>query len=127
MLIIGSNAAIFNKIHNGEEPRDTDVICTFSELQALLRAMREDGTLKRSVPLDANHWHIVDSKGWNFEAEIAWEGSSGAALLALEGNEEGREGFATKEALLALKLSHRYKKDSPHYLKTMRDIQSYRA
>jgi len=33
MLIIGSHAAIFNKIHNGEEPRDTDVIGTLARSQ----------------------------------------------------------------------------------------------
>jgi hypothetical protein len=77
--------------------------------------------------LDENHWHIRDHTGWNYEFEIAWPGSSGEALLKLEGNEEHREGFATKEACLALKLSHRYKKDSPHFLKTMQDIRYYRA
>jgi hypothetical protein len=132
MLIIGSNAAVFNKIHNGEEPRDVDLIGTFDELQALIRAIKEDAAnagsrIQLSVPLDENHWHIRDHTGWNYEFEIAWPGSSGEALLKLEGNEEHREGFATKEACLALKLSHRYKKDSPHFLKTMQDIRYYRA
>lgn len=136
MLIIGSHAAIFNKIHNGEEPRDTDVIGTFSELQSLIKEMKKDALrethaagvgLQICAPIDASHWHIRDHNGWNYEFEIAWPGSSGELLLKLEGNEEGREGFASKEACLALKLSHRFKKDSPHYLKTMRDIQSYRA
>ena len=136
MLIIGSHAAIFNKIHNGEEPRDTDVIGTFSELQSLIKEMKKDALrethaagvgLQICAPLDASHWHIRDHNGWNYEFEIAWPGSSGELLLKLEGNEEGREGFASKEACLALKLSHRFKKDSPHFLKTMRDVQAYKA
>lgn len=136
MLIIGSHAAIFNKIHNGEEPRDTDVIGTFSELQSLINEMKKDALrethaagvgLQICAPIDASHWHIRDHNGWNYEFEIAWPGSSGELLLKLEGNEEGREGFASKEACLALKLSHRFKKDSPHFLKTMRDVQAYKA
>lgn len=136
MLIIGSHAAIFNKIHNGEEPRDTDVIGTFSELQSLIKEMKKDALrethaagvgLQICAPIDASHWHIRDHNGWNYEFEIAWPGSSGELLLKLEGNEEGREGFASKEACLALKLSHRFKKDSPHFLKTMRDVQAYKA
>ena len=136
MLIIGSHAAIFNKIHNGEEPRDTDVIGTFAELQSLIKEMKKDALrethaagvgLQICAPIDASHWHIRDHNGWNYEFEIAWPGSSGELLLKLEGNEEGREGFASKEACLALKLSHRFKKDSPHFLKTMRDVQAYKA
>lgn len=136
MLIIGSHAAIFNKIHNGEEPRDTDVIGTFSELQSLIKEMKKDALrethaagvgLQICAPIDASHWHIRDHNGWNCEFEIAWPGSSGELLLKLEGNEEGREGFASKEACLALKLSHRFKKNSPHFLKTMRDVQAYKA
>lgn len=136
MLIIGSHAAIFNKIHNGEEPRDTDVIGTFSELQSLIKELKKDALrethaagvgLQICAPIDASHWHIRDHNGWNYEFEIAWPGSSGELLLKLEGNEEGREGFASKEACLALKLSHRFKKDSPHFLKTMRDVQAYKA
>lgn len=136
MLIIGSHAAIFNKIHNGEEPRDTDVIGTFAELQSLIKELKKDALrethaagvgLQICAPIDASHWHIRDHNGWNYEFEIAWPGSSGELLLKLEGNEEGREGFASKEACLALKLSHRFKKDSPHFLKTMRDVQAYKA
>ena len=135
MLIIGSHAAIFNKIHNGEEPRDTDVIGTFAELQSLIKEMKKDALrethaagigLQICAPIDASHWHIRDHNGWNYEFEIAWPGSSGELLLKLEGNEEGREGFASKEACLALKLSHRFKKDSLHHWKTVDDILSYR-
>jgi len=83
--------------------------------------------LQICAPIDASHWHIRDHNGWNYEFEIAWPGSSGELLLKIEGAEEWREAFASKEACLALKLSHRFKKDSPHFLKTMRDVQAYKA
>lgn len=126
MLIIGSQAMIFHKLTD-RKARDTDVIATYSELQSLIRAIKEDKGLLISRPLSENKWHIRDKSGWNYEVEIAWKGSSGDVLLQLEGVVEGTEAMASKEALLALKMSHRYLRNSPHFLKTMRDIQAMRA
>lgn len=126
MLIIGSQAMIFHKLTD-RKARDTDLIATYSELQSLIRAIKEDKGLLISRPLSENKWHIRDKSGWNYEVEIAWKGSSGDVLLHLEGVVEGTEAMVSKEALLALKMSHRYLRNSPHFLKTMRDIQSLRA
>ena len=126
MLIIGSQAMIFHKLTD-RKARDTDVIATYSELQSLIRAIKEEKGIVISRPLSENKWHIRDKSGWDYEIEIAWKGSSGDVLLQLEGVVEGEEAFASKEALLALKMSHRYLRNSPHFLKTMRDIQSLRA
>ena len=126
MLIIGSQAMIFHKLTD-RKARDTDVIATYSELQSLIRAIKEEKGIVISRPLSENKWHIRDKDGWNTEVEIAWKGSSGDVLLQIEGVVEGKEAFASKEALLALKMSHRYLRNSPHFLKTMRDIQSMRA
>lgn len=117
---------IFHKLTD-RKARDTDVIATYSELQSLIRAIKEEKGIVISRPLSENKWHIRDKDGWNTEVEIAWKGSSGDVLLQIEGVVEGKEAFASKEALLALKMSHRYLRNSPHFLKTMRDIQSLRA
>lgn len=58
----------------------------------------------------------------NIEFEIAWPDSSACDLL-LYAHVMGVEGYASPEMCLALKESHKYLKDSPHFLKTMRDIQ----
>lgn len=126
MLIIGSQAMIFHKLTD-RKARDTDLIATYSELQSLIRAIKEDKGIVISRPLSENKWHIRDKSGWDTEVEIAWKGSSGDVLLQLEGVVEGTEAMASKEALLALKMSHRYLRNSPHFLKTMRDIQSLRT
>lgn len=74
------------------------------------------------------------------ECEIAVPGSTGEALLELigrkkpkvkgrsrlAGNGEIRVVWAPASVLLALKLSHRYKKNSKHFMKTMRDIHALR-
>lgn len=128
MLIIGSQAAIFHKLTD-KKANDTDVIGTFSELQSLIRAVKEESGIQISRPLGrkGDKWHIRDGNGWNYEFEIAFQGTSAARLLEIEGVVEGQEAFASKQALLALKMSHRYLRNSPHFLKTMRDIRSMRA
>ena len=128
MLIIGSQAAIFHKLSD-RPARDTDVIGTFAELQALIRAVKADKGIQLSRPIGrkGDKWHIRDGEGWDIEFEIAFQGTSAARLLELEGVVEGREAMASKQALLALKMSHRYLRNSPHFLKTMRDIQDMRA
>jgi 8-oxo-dGTP pyrophosphatase MutT (NUDIX family) len=128
MLIIGSQAAIFHKLTD-KKANDTDVIGTFSELQSLIRAVKEETGIQISRPLGrkGDKWHIRDGNGWNIEFEIAFQGTSAARLLEIEGVVEGEEAFASKQALLALKMSHRYLRNSPHFLKTMRDIQAMRA
>lgn len=128
MLIIGSQAAIFHKLTD-KKANDTDVIGTFSELQSLIRAVKDDVGVQISRPIGrkGDKWHIRDGNGWNIEFEIAFQGTSAARLLEIEGVVEGRESMASKQALLALKMSHRYLRNSPHFLKTMRDIQNMRA
>lgn len=125
MLIIGSQAAIFHKLID-RKANDTDIIGTFDELQRLIRAVKVDQGISVSQPLDADHWHIRTKSGWNIEFEIAWPGSCAERLLIIEEAEEYKEAFASPEALLTLKLSHRFKKNSPHFLKTMQDIRAFR-
>ena len=126
MLIIGSTALSALHLSPRGTPKDLDVIGTFKELQAGIKRAKEAGDIKVSEPLDDSHWHIQRKDGYHTEFEIAWPGSSGEALLE-EYDAMKRGVVANAELCLALKLSHRYKKNSPHFLKTMRDIQHLRA
>lgn len=122
MLIIGSQAMKYwGILPAGREPRDTDAICTFEEFQSWSARIKEERGIQRCVPISAKKFHIRDNTGWNYEFEIAWEGSAAAELLAQY------SGYAPLEVLYALKMSHRYLKDSPHFLKTMQDIQYLRT
>lgn len=122
MLVIGSQAMKhWGLLPEGVEPKDTDIICTFEEFKAECARIKAEIGIVRCVPLSDKKFHVRDSNGWNYEFEIAWPGSSGADLL------DWYEGYATPEVLYALKMSHRYLKDSPHFLKTMRTIQHLRT
>lgn len=124
MLIIGSQAMQYwGLLPEGVEPRDTDVICTFEEFQRESARIKEEEGIIRCVPLSDKKFHIRNQAGWNYEFEIAWPGSSGADLLEIF---RCPVEYAPPHVLYALKMSHRYLKDSPHFLKTMRDIQVLR-
>ena len=126
MLIVGSVAMKHHGL-TGRNPRDFDCIATYNELQNFIKRIKSEKGIVISKPLSENKWVVKDCEGFHHEIEIAWKGSSGDVLLQLEGVVEGTEAMASKEALLALKMSHRYLRNSPHFLKTMRDIQSMRA
>lgn len=116
--------------HHGltdRNPRDFDCIATYNELQNFIKRIKSEKGIVISKPLSENKWVVKDCEGFHYEVEIAWKGSSGDVLMQLEGAVEGTEAMASKEALLALKMSHRYLRNSPHFLKTMRDIQSLRT
>lgn len=106
---------------------DADYICTFAEFQAESRRIRAEEGITICVPLSGSKWHIRNQEGWNYEFEIAWPGSSAELLLAHHKSRNGDSPYASAEMLLALKLSHRYLRNSPHFLKTMRDIQFLRS
>lgn len=124
MLLIGSRALVHHFPELDRTPVDWDYICTFEEFQKWARENKQD--IAHCVPLSGDKFHVRDKDGMNYEFEIAWPGSSGAYLLDCFDIEDNCT-VADPATLLFLKLSHRYLKNSPHFLKTMRDIQFLRA
>lgn len=121
MITIGSRAMKFhNVLPEGREVIDWDFICTFSEFKKWTRGNKSN--IKSCTPLSDSNYHVRFLDGMNYEFEIAWEGTSGADLLNTFEDE-----YLTPSWQLAMKLSHRYLKNSPHFLKTMRDIQHLRT
>jgi hypothetical protein len=126
MLLVGSRAAQIHYPDLWDAPRDVDLIGTFEDYQQLCAVLNCAG-----VPLARDKFVIAHPKFGMIEVEIAWPGSSGEALL----HELTGANLATVKLgdlpvrvapmpwLYALKYSHRYKKNSPHFLKTLRDVQ----
>jgi hypothetical protein len=120
MLTIGSLAAISQGVNLGRMPNDMDFICTFEQFQEWTK--NNKGTIKSCQPLSDTKFHVLTVDGRNVEFEIAWEGTAARQLLDIY---EG-QGVASVDWLYALKMSHRYLKNSTHFLKTMRDIKILR-
>jgi hypothetical protein len=120
MLVIGSQAMAHHFPEAGIVPNDTDMIGTFEEFRDWSNSFAR-GEMILCKPLSATKIHVRTKDGHNYEFEIAAEGSSSYDLWMYE-----FDGYASLEVLLFLKLSHRYRRNSPHFLKTMRDIKFLR-
>lgn len=126
MLMIGSRALIANnpELVGVRIPNDWDFICTIEQFTAWHKANKAN--LQFAVPTQGGkYYHARDKQGVNFEFELAWDKTTAERLLDHYDTGVGVT-VAPDEALLMIKLSHRYKRNSPHFLKTMSDIKFLR-
>jgi hypothetical protein len=120
------------------KPKDLDVIMTFPEFQAWTQENQDRMASIR--PLSDVKTLAITRNGVKIEVETAWEGTAAHSLLTkLSSSDYKTTRFrhfmelmdsaivAPLWALLALKLSHRYLKNSPHFLKTMREVHALRG
>lgn len=131
IAVIGSQALRFHG-HSGREPRDLDLVGRMQDASSFMTNYIGDN-LTDIYPISEGKKLFAKGGGTIIETELAWEGSTSEALLDLivaEGDKRwfgGQQVYvASPEVCLALKLSHRYKKNSPAFLKTMGDIRSLR-
>lgn len=133
ILIIGSHALM--KVIPGISGRghlDMDIICTSDALVPFVEQMGMN-VKTYDVRADGQYATITfEEKGHLFrlEAEIAWPGTTAERALQMTQHHIQRDNdvsYASMDLQLALKLSHRFKKNSPHFLKTMNDVHMLRA
>lgn len=114
MLLIGSHAW-----DSGRKPMDYDYICSYQEYEQWIKDHKSQ--LKSYYPVSSDRMVAFTKDNMPYEFEIAWdEGSSADKLLQIG------ENTASIDTLLLLKMSHRFKKNSPHFKKTMKDIHRLR-
>lgn len=129
MIVIGSTAL---SQHGFEvEPNDLDLVGTYEEAQTFRKAFRATVF----YPINSGKsLFMKNAQGEIAEVEIAWDGSRAAGFLTFAENNpqhfklDALTGWLvpSMNVLYMLKMSHRYLKDSPHFLKTMRSIQTLR-
>lgn len=132
MLLIGSHALGyrigFDKLKRN--PVDYDLMCTYDEFHAWSKGKKFDAL----YPANQGKKMIAKYDGNIIEFELAWEGSTAAKLLWFVNNDLGhfhhahtayfgRVVIPSIHLLFALKMSHRFLKNSPHFQKTRHDIQ----
>jgi hypothetical protein len=111
----------------GREAKDLDLLATLNEFQEYIGAM--------PTISDKGHAYYKDGYGQIYDCELIWPDSVSLELaeLILADPETTFDYVHTAawvpslNVLYMLKMSHRYKKNSPHFLKTMRDIHKMRA
>jgi hypothetical protein len=132
LVLIGSKAfSYYTDLQR--VPGDVDLVGTMDEVQSFIRTL---GDVRRCHPFNDGKKYVAMTPASVYEFELAWSGSSAAGLVELVRQDpasgkidlDGHEVLVPDlHVLYALKLSHRYLKDSPHFLKTMRDIQLMRC
>jgi hypothetical protein len=135
--VIGSCAMnLWLDPENTRNPQDLDIVATYEDIQAFVEAIKADGAkVLAQYPISSGKKVFIKTDRGIVEAEVAWPGSSAEALLELIMSETGTGSYAYGVTLCAppldllymLKMSHRYLKNSPHFLKTMQDIQMLRG
>lgn len=134
MILIGSGALNFY-LEERIVPRDIDLVGTYEEVEELVKKLSP----ATCYPINSGSSMFMRLKdGTIIEVEIAWEGSRAEKLIKFI---DKQRWFGWSEivqvlnfhcrlpaldVLYMLKMSHRYLKDSPHFLKTMKDIRKMR-
>lgn len=135
IALIGSRA--MNHWVNPEHqrtPNDLDIVGTYDEITAFVKHIRRTEKIKAQYPFDSGKKIFIKTEKRIIEAEVAWENSNSLWLqeiIARDGIVKNIDGLdmliPPLNLLYTLKMSHRYLKDSPHFLKTMKDIQIMRT
>ena len=124
MIVIGSYP--IQKLL-GRESRDLDLLGTLPAFQEYIHPSN------RPVITDHSHAHFKGAYRI-YDCELIWPDSNSLELAELILSDPDtiydnylKAWVPSLNILYMLKMSHRYKKNSPHFLKTMRDIQKMRA
>lgn len=116
------------------QPMDVDIIATYEDAMAFLKA---EGCRFVEPLHEGRKLHGIAHTGplgrpKHYEVELAWEASLPHALMTAVWDQSVPDPFsderryATIDALYMLKMSHRYRKNSVHFRKTMDDIHALR-
>ena len=135
MIVVGSRALNYHMTPG--HINDLDIVGTYDEANAFRRAF---GAVSFFPINNGNTLFMRNAKGFICEFDIAWPGSRAEGFLKFAENNplefESTAAYGGKamttwlvpspNVLYMLKMSHRYLKDSQHFLKTMRDIKIMR-
>jgi len=124
--MVGSQAMRYFDL-TGRKCLDTDYICTYHEYSDDVERSKNKGTFVCSYQ-ESKEYFVLKTTGGIFEYEITDFSDSGRQLHDIILEKSLHSGIAAKPCvLLSLKESHKYKKNSPHFYKTMSDIRALRA
>jgi len=138
-VLVGSEAAKIRGVDLGRKPGDTDILRSQENFGHLVMTLRQTNKLLELAATQAGQaaaFQRPDQSIWIIDAEFI-DGDNPSSLPVFEFACNKSTGTAfigpytawvpRMDFLYMLKMSHRFKKNSPHFLKTMRDIQKFRA
>jgi hypothetical protein len=117
-----------------QQPKDIDIIASYDDA---IKFLKSEGCTRVEPLHEGKKLHGIKPLGggkvYHYEAELAWPDSTAESLLTAVWDRSeplaDSEGWriAPLDVIYALKMSHRYRKNSPHFHKTRRDILTMRA
>lgn len=128
MLVLIGSRALEHHISTQRDPIDTDFIGYYDDIVSHAKFYKATSF----IPFNGGKYIKMTFGKEIVEAEIAWPGYVAESLIKYVENDSDtrRCGYdyliPSLNFLYMLKMSHRYKKNSPHFLKTMNDIHLMR-
>jgi hypothetical protein len=127
MIVIGSEALA--RYIPSRDPLDRDIVCSYRDAMAYAKSLKN---VTAFYPINNAKKLVIRTKERIIEAELIWPGNLTDKLVQLIESDphtirDNDVTIPSLDVLYMLKMSHRYLKNSPHFLKTMADIQAMRA
>jgi len=132
MILIGSKASALRAVLRKRPTSDTDLVGTYEEVVDYIKRFKNE--IKAYYPINSGKSYFIKFNGGGiYEIEIAWKDSRAEKFISFINEQEDNITWGSpsvilpsRDVLYLLKMSHRYLKDSPHFLKTMEDIHTMR-
>ena len=134
-IIVTGSVALNHHISDVKIGHDIDYIMTYEDYKTFKDSL-EVGSILSVYPINKGKTMVIKTSDDILEIEIAWKGSTAEDFMNLVLIDPKTKLFmeGTKyacyipslDALYAMKMSHRYLRNSPHFLKTMKHIHLMR-
>src|ERR1700757_4106985 len=127
LAVIGSVALGSHGYTFGRVPSDIDLVGDYDDLVYFLKS----SDCKSIIPIAEGKKIVGRSQTMIYDCEITWTNSTAKELYELiisDPNTINTNGcaFASLNVCYMLKMTHRFRKNNPHFLKTMSDIHKMR-
>lgn len=134
LLLIGSRA-LAHHIEINRKMIDYDFIGRYDDFVNLYNAISKKEKVVESRPINSGKTWLIKTDKNIYECELVWDSTNNFNLYNLTTSDanakiEKIHGvdviIGSLDVLYMLKMSHRYKRNSPHFIKTMNDIHLMR-
>lgn len=130
LALLGSKALAFY-CDIGRTPMDTDYLGSYEDCTAYIKELGKREQILCNYPAESGKKIIVKTDKGIYEFEIAWSQSNSEKLVDIifASCELIKDGYGNEMALphldvlYMIKSSHKYRKNSPHFLKTLNDLK----
>lgn len=128
MYVIGSRAANHWHPDIWTDPKDLDLMAKPDDFRRWLDLQTEMGLVTSCTMIGKGRYVAESVCGMMIEIEVATPGSSAEYFIDnVDGETGGYYFYPSMDWLFALKASHRYLKDSPHFEKTITDYHNMKT